>query len=106
MDSEGNKITKTGVMIHVSAIALLMFFHRNILIPCLKYVISEVDAGEPLLQREIEMIEGETLEELEQRIHTVEWKAIVEGTNIAIRQLKQQRRTFDSPTEAKDSRIS
>lgn len=42
------------------------------------------------------MIEGETLEELEQRIHTVEWEAIVEGTNIAIEQLQSQRNTSKS----------
>lgn len=62
------KITKTGVMIH--------------------YVIPEVDMGEPVLVKEISLIEGETLDELEQRIHVIEWKAIVEGTQIAINHLK------------------
>ena len=53
-------------------------------------MISEVDAGEPILQKEVEMREGESLAELEQRIHTVEWKAIVEGTNIAIGHINGQ----------------
>jgi len=57
-------IKRTGIMIH--------------------RVISEVDRGEPLLTREVEMKEGETLEELEQRIHKVEHKAIVEGARIAL----------------------
>lgn len=65
------KITKTGVMIH--------------------YVIPEVDMGEPILVREIPLIEGESLNELEQRIHTVEWDAIVEGTKIAINRLKNNK---------------
>lgn len=65
------KITKTGLMIH--------------------YVIPEVDMGEPLLVKEIPLVENETLNELEQRIHTVEWKAIVEGTQIAINKLKDIR---------------
>ena len=47
------------------------------------------------MQRVVDMVEGETLQELEQRIHTVEWKAIVEGTNIAIEQLKSQRNISD-----------
>lgn len=58
------EITRTGVMIH--------------------YVISEVDMGEPLLVKEVPLIENETLNELEQRIHVIEWKAIVEGAQIAI----------------------
>ena len=61
-------ITKTGVMIH--------------------YVISEVDMGEPILVREIDLIPGELLDELKQRIHTVEWTAIVDGTNMAMSRLQ------------------
>ena len=66
-------------------------------------MISEVDAGEPILQREVEMREGETLAELEQRIHIVEWKAIVEGTNIAIGHIKGQAQTPAQATSNDDS---
>ncbi|KAJ9626565.1 Bifunctional purine biosynthetic protein ADE5,7 [Taxawa tesnikishii (nom. ined.)] len=62
------QITKTGIMVH--------------------YVISEVDMGEPILTRDIEMREGEGLEELEQRIHQNEWEIIVQGTKMAIEKLK------------------
>jgi len=63
------KIKKTGVMIH--------------------YVIEEVDEGEPIVVKEIEMHEAESLEALEERIHKVEHQAIVEGANIALATLKQ-----------------
>jgi phosphoribosylglycinamide formyltransferase len=63
------KITKTGVMIH--------------------YVIEEVDEGEPIVVKEIEMHEGEPLEALEERIHKVEHQAIVEGASIALATLRR-----------------
>ena len=62
-------ITKTGVMIH--------------------YVISEVDMGEPILVREIDFQPGESLDELKQRIHMVEWVTIVEGANMALSRLRK-----------------
>jgi phosphoribosylglycinamide formyltransferase len=34
-------------------------------------VVAEVDRGEPLVVREIEMVKGETKEELETKIHQV-----------------------------------
>lgn len=54
------------------------------------YVIEEVDEGEPLLVREIELRSRESLEDLEQRIHQVEWRAIVEGVNLALERLKEK----------------
>lgn len=51
---------KTGIMIH--------------------YVIAEVDRGEPILVQEIECREGETLHDLEQRIHGHEHELIVKAT--------------------------
>lgn len=45
------EIKHTGVMVH--------------------RVVKEVDRGEPLVVREVQIIEGETLEQLEQRIHQV-----------------------------------
>ena len=61
------RITKTGIMIH--------------------RVIPLLDAGEPVVVKEIEMKEGESLEGLEERIHVVEHKAIVEAVSIVVRQL-------------------
>ena len=51
-------------------------------------IIEEVDEGEPLLVEEIEMKIGESLEDLERRVHQVEWKAIVAGVNIALKRLE------------------
>lgn len=44
------------------------------------YVIAEVDRGAPIMTREIECKAGETLEDLEQRIHSQEHDLIVEAT--------------------------
>ncbi|KAI0374306.1 phosphoribosylglycinamide formyltransferase [Pilatotrama ljubarskyi] len=43
-------------------------------------VVKEVDRGEPVLVREVEILPGEPLEAFEERLHQVEWKIIVEGT--------------------------
>ena len=56
--------TKTGAMVH--------------------RVIKEVDRGQPLVVREIEMRHGETLEQLEGRIHEVEHEIIVEGAKLIL----------------------
>jgi phosphoribosylglycinamide formyltransferase len=50
----------TGVMIH--------------------YVIEEVDRGQAIMTQEVQCREGETLEQLEGRIHGVEHELIVEAT--------------------------
>ncbi len=42
-------------------------------------VIAEVDAGEAVVTAEVDLKPGESLEELEERIHTVEHGLIVEG---------------------------
>jgi phosphoribosylglycinamide formyltransferase len=63
----------------------------------LRYVISEVDRGEPILVREVEFRSGESLEELEERIHEVEHEIIVAGIELAIARLWEERRnTRDS----------
>jgi phosphoribosylglycinamide formyltransferase len=54
------KDNKTGIMVH--------------------NVIKEVDQGEPVLTREIECRPGETLAELEERIHSHEHELIVQAT--------------------------
>lgn len=58
---------KTGIMIH--------------------YVIAEVDLGEPIVQREVEMEGCGTVEELQKRIHEEEHLLIVEGCRVAIERL-------------------
>ena len=62
---------RTGIMIH--------------------YVISEVDRGQPILIREIECKNEETLEDLTERIHEQEHQIIVEGTAMAIIKLWEDR---------------
>ncbi|KAG8977664.1 hypothetical protein FRC05_000920 [Tulasnella sp. 425] len=57
---QAGEASKTGVMVH--------------------YVVQEVDRGEPIIVKEIEIKQGESLEELEARIHQVEHVAIVEAT--------------------------
>jgi phosphoribosylglycinamide formyltransferase len=48
------------------------------------YVVEEVDSGECLVFQEIPMQKGESLEDLEARIHQEEWVLIVEGIKKAI----------------------
>ncbi|KAI9827404.1 MAG: hypothetical protein M1819_006945 [Sarea resinae] len=63
------KIEKSGIMIHE--------------------VILAVDEGQPLLVVEIPFVKGEDedLERFEQKVHEVEWKAIVRGTKMAIERI-------------------
>ncbi|KAI9840783.1 MAG: hypothetical protein M1837_001313 [Sclerophora amabilis] len=56
------------------------------------YVIKEVDRGEVILAREVEMREGEGLDGLTGRIHEVEWDIIVKGTEIAVARLWETRK--------------
>ena len=44
------------------------------------YVVKEVDRGEPVIVREVEIVPGEPIEAFEERLHAVEWKIIVEAT--------------------------
>ena len=43
-------------------------------------VVKDVDRGEPLVIREVPFVQGETLEDYEERLHGVEHKIIVEAT--------------------------
>jgi phosphoribosylglycinamide formyltransferase len=54
------------------------------------YVISEVDMGEPIVVKEIEMKEGEPETALEERIHQSEWELIVRGTKMALEKLRSK----------------
>ena len=66
------EVTGTGVMIHD--------------------VIGEVDGGDPLITQEVEIRKGESLAELEERMHEVEHELIVKGTSIALEMLANRRR--------------
>ncbi|ODQ81905.1 hypothetical protein BABINDRAFT_160135 [Babjeviella inositovora NRRL Y-12698] len=61
-------ITEGGVMIHK--------------------VIVEVDRGEPLLVKKLDLRKDETLEQYEERVHSTEHVAIVEGTKLALDEVK------------------
>lgn len=58
------RITKTGLMIH--------------------RVIPLLDAGAPILVRELDLREGESLDALEGRMHELEWEAIVLAVRVAV----------------------
>lgn len=64
---QDGEITKAGIMIHK--------------------VITEVDRGEPILVKQLDIIKGESLEDYEQRVHALEHVAIVEGTNTTLETL-------------------
>ncbi|KAK6464481.1 phosphoribosylglycinamide formyltransferase [Scheffersomyces coipomensis] len=64
---QDGEISKGGVMIH--------------------RVITEVDKGDPVLVKEIDLIKSDTLEQYEDKVHKVEHVAIVEGTNIILQEL-------------------
>ncbi|CAG8598959.1 16976_t:CDS:1, partial [Acaulospora colombiana] len=53
------EIANTGVMVHK--------------------VVPEVDKGQPLLVEEVPILESDTLDDLEERIHSVEHRLIVKG---------------------------
>lgn len=42
-------------------------------------VVKEVDRGEPVVVRNVEIKVGESEEEFERRVHETEWGVIVEG---------------------------
>jgi phosphoribosylglycinamide formyltransferase len=64
---QAGEIDRTGVMAH--------------------YVIEQVDEGEPICWHEVAITAGETLEQLEDRMHRVEWGVIVEGVRKALQRL-------------------
>ena len=47
-------------------------------------VIREVDRGEPVLVRTVEIRKEDKLEDFEQRVHQTEWGVIVEATKIVL----------------------
>ena len=51
-------------------------------------VVREVDRGEPIVVREVEIKEGEPIEPFEDRLHRVEWEIIVEATAKVLNEVK------------------
>ncbi|KIJ59713.1 hypothetical protein HYDPIDRAFT_100204 [Hydnomerulius pinastri MD-312] len=51
-------------------------------------VIAEVDRGEPLIVREVEVRKGEELDEYTRRLHEVEWEIIVQATRKVLDEVK------------------
>jgi len=58
---QAGQITHSGVIVH--------------------RVIKEVDRGEPVIIREVDMYKGEKIETFEERLHKIEWEIIVQGAN-------------------------
>lgn len=64
---EKGEVKGTGVMVH--------------------RVVEAVDQGEPILVKEVEIVKGEGLEALEERIHKVEHGIIVEGARKVLEEM-------------------
>ena len=64
------QVGETGVMVH--------------------RVVAEVDSGEPLVVRKVEIRKDDKLEDLEARIHRVEHEIIVEGARMVLQDLDKQ----------------
>lgn len=65
--AQEGSVDETGVMIH--------------------RVIAEVDRGELVVAKKLPIIQGETLQQYEQRVHDIEHVAIVEGTAKALQDI-------------------
>lgn len=64
------EITKGGCMVH--------------------YVIEAVDMGEPLVVKELEVTQGESVDAWEKKIHDLEHVAIVEGAQLALEKSREE----------------
>lgn len=69
--SQKGEITKTGVMVHE--------------------VVAEVDRGQPILVKEVDCIQGESVEALEARMHAVEHDLLVQATQKVARDIEGQK---------------
>lgn len=72
---QAGEITKAGVMIH--------------------YVIADVDKGEPIVIKELELNKDELLDDYEERVHKLEHVAIVEGTNKVLTEIASSKKVDD-----------
>jgi len=57
------------------------------------YCVAEVDRGRPILTREVECREGETLAQLEDRMHAVEHELIVKATSHVVGEIVAAKHT-------------
>ncbi|KAJ2993075.1 hypothetical protein NUW58_g1952 [Xylaria curta] len=57
------------------------------------YVVEEVDRGAPVLTQEIQIQEGESLEDLEQRIHGYEHELIVKATALLAQKIASAKKS-------------
>lgn len=48
------------------------------------YVVDEVDRGEPIVVREVEIRSGDSLGDLEERVHEVERGGLVEAVGVVL----------------------
>ncbi|GJN94709.1 hypothetical protein Rhopal_007800-T1 [Rhodotorula paludigena] len=64
-EAAGRRIEKTGIMVH--------------------RVIPLLDAGEPVVVKDVPLVEGESLDDLEERVHAVEHVGIVEAVREVVR---------------------
>lgn len=55
------------------------------------HVIEQVDRGQAIMKREIECRQGETLDELKQRIHSYEHELLVQATAKVVGELMGKR---------------
>ncbi|CAN3377223.1 hypothetical protein DIURU_003524 [Diutina rugosa] len=77
---QAGEITKAGVMIH--------------------YVIADVDKGEPIVIKELDLRKDESLDDYEDRVHKLEHVAIVEGTNKVLDKIAKDKATDDDLAKA------
>jgi phosphoribosylglycinamide formyltransferase len=50
-------------------------------------VVKDVDRGEPLIVREVPILQGEALDDFAQRLHAVEWEIIVQASKQVLDQV-------------------
>ncbi|KAI0966293.1 formyl transferase [Xylaria arbuscula] len=60
------------------------------------YVVEEVDRGAPVLTQEVQIQDGESLEDLEKRIHEYEHELIVKATALLAQKIVASRRSTPS----------
>lgn len=85
---EAGEVDRTGVMVH--------------------RVVAEVDRGEPVCVREVEIKQGDSLADLEQRIHAVEHILIVQGARKVLEErdaapVEEEKASADEPASKEEA---
>ncbi|KAI4255619.1 MAG: hypothetical protein L6R42_006640 [Xanthoria sp. 1 TBL-2021] len=78
-DFQAGRIQRTGLMVH--------------------YVVEEVDRGEPIVVRAVEIREGDGLEDLRGRIHGVEHGVVVEAVGIVLGERRRRDGAVDADAD-------